>query len=244
MPAILGALARGSKGSLFFVAWDMMFFYIICAQLISPKVKKGIVLSGAIVILLLLLGSTAIQSGRNDLRGGKTSVEEVFIRYLGESMPNVGWEVYDKVKWHPNGRRFYPEFFGSEGDKSKLSHEDWHYYWGAKIGVPVEKFHTFWGDSYMEFGLINSLIYVFLIALLWDKFVFKYSNNISWIPLVAFYYKFFIIWGVFGHGGFSGSRRHVLFIYLIIVCIIINTINKKNVAKERKIKAKFSPISM
>lgn len=222
MPAILSALAKGSKGALFFVAFDLLFYYIICSELMSKKIKRVIKVFGVLLMFLLVIWAVAIQGGRNDMKRNSVSVEEVFFQYLGESMPNVGWEVYDKVKWHPNGRRFFSDFFDKKGDRSTLSHADWHEYWSKKIGIRVEKFHTFWGDCYMEYGLLGSMLYIIFVTFLWDKLVFRYSNNISWIPLIAFYYRFFVIHGVFGHGGFTGSRQHVFFMYLIVVCVLIN----------------------
>ena len=88
----------------------------------SKKIKRVIKVFGVLLMFLLVIWAVAIQGGRNDMKRNSVSVEEVFFQYLGESMPNVGWEVYDKVKWHPNGRRFFSDFFDKKGDRSTLSH--------------------------------------------------------------------------------------------------------------------------
>ena len=190
---------------------------------------------GAILILYLITFVVAIQTSRNELRKDETSANETIFLYLGEAMPNVGWHVFEKVKHHPMGRRFFPELYLEENiEEQYISQADGFDYWSKETGVRIQYFTTLWGDCYIEFGYC-AIFYIMIIAFLWYKLVCKKYEKIYYLPLIFYYYHMFVIYGVFNHG-FSGSRTHYMFILLIIICYFIY----KLTIKEKRARANYS----
>ena len=228
IPGICSALSNGSKGGLFFSAWDMIFVYIFFKDSLPYSVKKLLTVVGLFGFAVLISYVVVITSERNSLSKIKANRQEseieTIVRYLGEAMPNLGWNIYERVKKHPNGERFYPELLGDPARGSKLVDE--FYYYRQSTGINMALFRTFWGDCYIEFGFWGSFLYIILMVSLWDIFVFSHYRDPIRFPLIYYYYHFFIIWGVFSHG-FTGQRTHVCFIYLVLLCVCVKKLSKK-----------------
>lgn len=217
LPHILNQLSHGSKGGLFFVFFDVIFFYILFKHLLSKKLKKTILLLGVILTALLVMGAYIIDEGRIETRNSDKEAKETLITYMGESMVNIGYIFYDKVRQHPNGRRFYPELFGKN---ERRSQDDNIFYWHNYTGVEIQMFKTFWGDCYIEFSLFGSIIYILILYAIWERFVLRKCYKTYILPLFFYYYHYFLIWGIFSHG-FTGTKSHIMFIYLVIACVIL-----------------------
>lgn len=220
LPSVIDALAHGSKGGLFFAAADLIFYYICFKSFLSSYAKKTIVFLGGIFIAVLCFFSFLITDSRNDVSNSTRDNYGTIICYLGETIPNVGWDLYPHTKTHLYGKRFYPEFYNGEKSEFKSQAEGFEY-WSAKTGASVAIFKTFWGDCYIEFGLWGSIVYILFFVFLWRKFVFRHSSDPVFFPLIFYYYHFFITYGLFCHS-FNGIRQHIMFLYLVILCIIMH----------------------
>ena len=230
MPMLFSSLMMGGKAGIFFIVIDVSFFFMIYKNRTSIKVKfKYYVLGFIALYFLSSLVSVVTQSRLDEMNNDKT-VLETSISYLGESFPNVGWNLFGKVKNHPNGERFFPEIGGYFGTKTKLSQDDDFDMWGLKTGVDIYIFKTFWGDCYVEFGMLGSFVYISILFLVMYTFFLRKPNRMSIFPVLFFYYHYILIWGLFTADGFIGFGKHRMFIFMIIIGFLIYYfIEKRNV---------------
>lgn len=181
--------------------------------------------------VLLVIGAYIIDEGRIETRQSGKDAQETLLTYMGESMVNIGYVFYDKVKKHPYGRRFYPELFDNNVRRTQ---DDNLFYWRNYTGVEIQLFKTFWGDCYIEFSLLGSVIYIIIIYLAWDRYVLRKCNKPYMFPLVFYYYHYFLIWGIFSHG-FTGTRSHIMLIYLIVTCVILKYNGQVSIHKYKRL---------
>lgn len=233
LPIIIIQIATASKGGLYYISFSLLFYYVLFKPSIPKQINKkilSIIASGGFILLLLIAIFT---EDRIQVRNSLDSPIEELTRYLGESYPNLGWEYYERVRENPNGRRFFPEFFNPNPEKLYTSLVDGKFdYWTPKTGVRMELLKTFWGDWYVEFGMIGSFIAILLLfAICYWCFLKRYWL-VSSLPLVAYYYDRILIRGCFAGSGLEGSNTHQALFYLIISCFIIfYYVDKKNAQK-------------
>lgn len=229
LPNFITDIAMGSKGGLFFSVFEMLFYYVLFRAAIPANINKVILRIGSVLGIILVINVFMISINRIDTNvnnSDETGTEHV-IRYIGEAFPNLGWEFYGKVKSNPNGARFFPEFFG---EQKYSSQDDKFDYWTPKTGVSMAIFKTFWGDWYVEFGLLGSFIAIFILYILSKKLIFNQYWKLSKIPLMAFYFLYITIYGCFVGSGIEGTGRHRIFILLLIFGWYINRIEKTKYA--------------
>lgn len=220
-PAIASSLSSGSKGGLFFTFFGMLFYYILAKRYLPKAIDRKIQIVGLVMAAFLIFYVVAITVSRNEASG--TSASFTIIKYLGESMPNLGFDVWDKVKYHPMGERFFPEFFGIPSFDNMV---DRFAFWTKKTGITEAWFTTFWGDCYVEFGYVGSFVFLVLFVFLWQKLVFKNYMRVCYTPLIVYYFNQILLMGVFDYN-FYEPRVHKLFIFLIIVCVYLKLNVKK-----------------
>lgn len=226
IPSLFAAIAGANRGGLFFLFADFIFIYLLTISLIPPKIKK--VLISTIFIILGFMAFYAIQiSISRFVENGNEDSLSATIRYFGEGMANLGDLYYGKVRHHPMGEMFFPEFFDVP-DFNSMS--DFFYYWSKNTGVPIQLFGTLFGDCYIQFGLIGAFIFIFILATVWRLLFFKYS--VTYIPFVMYYFLKFGVAGLFGYG-FYDKRVHVLFISLMFIAFLIRKKNNKSQTKRR-----------
>ena len=224
LPPILTGAAFGSRGSLFFSFLKIVLYYFLFKDAVPLRIKRIIAAAGLCFVGGLVCASAMITSGRvDDGTIVENSVTSNIIRYFGEPPAN-NYFYYDKVANHPMGIRFYPEF--SDGVESKYSNEREKYsYWSRFTKTNIALFKNFWLDCYVEFGMIGSWIYGVLFLWLWRKIVFRYCYKIYIYPLVCYYYSNIAVFGIFGHG-FTGSGTHMMFLYMIVLCLFVKKITR------------------
>lgn len=231
MPELLVILSRGSKGGLFFLVMSLLFYYILFKERLGIKAKRKLMIIGIGFFLGLAVLAFSITTMRNDMKKSNTTQIETMVRYLGESMPNVGWQYYDKVDRHPYGARFFPELLYSK--KISDSRDNRFFYWSNYTGVNTAQLNTIWGDCYVEFGLFGSFAFICFTTIVWYLFVFERYSNVFVFPLVYYYYSYFVVFGLFSFG-FIGERIHVKFMYYVFICLgLYLYFNKKGSKRER-----------
>ena len=214
IPSLLNSTASASRGGLFFLFADFIFIYILIKSIVPYKIKKIITSTIFIIIGFMIFFAIQISISRF-VENGNEETFPATIRYFGEGMANLGDLYYGKVRHHPMGEMFFPEFFDTHIFNNP---EDFFSYWSKETGVPIAFFGTLFGDCYIQFGLVGAYIFIFILTSIWKSLFFKY--NITYIPFVMYYFLKFGVAGLFGYG-FYDQRVHLLFIFLILTVFFI-----------------------
>ena len=228
LPDIMLAFATGSKGGLFFIFFSLLFYYLLFQSYFSKKVNRHFLMIGGVIGVIFLISVMSIIVGRIENKTGYKADElqtsTHIVHYLGESYPNLGVFYYKRVKAHPNGRRFFPEFFDNNAEeyykKNGLSQK--FNYWERKTKVNMALFKTFWGDWYVEFGLLGSIVGIIIIYIAFKSLCFDSTIwTLSRLPLICFYYNRILIRGCFSGNGIEGSEIHKSLIFILAITFII-----------------------
>lgn len=227
MPETFSAIAGGSKGTLFFTMLNIVFYFVFWGGLLATKEKKKLTSVAIFVGIFMSFYVVTISLSRFEAISGsvadKTQQQNEIVHYLGESYPNLGYFFYGKVKKHPNGRRFFPEFFKDnpenqykyEGIDGKFS------YWNRITKVPMEVFKTTWGDWYVEYGFWESIVALIIVFFIFYKFWLRDYGLLSNIGIVAFYYSNVVIRGCFSGSGLEGTQVHNTLILILVFSYLL-----------------------
>lgn len=222
---VFAALIAGSRGALFFLLFDFLFYFMIFRKIIGLhfSIKKS--LPFILLVLLFAYASSAIMKSRIENSQGYVSQDDsqhLMMNYLGQAYPNLGYYYYNKINHHIYGRRFFPEFFSpnaeSEYKKMKMSRTE---YWNMKMRVPMEKFKTLWGDWYVEFGFGGSILGLLLLYLFFKIICFNHKYRLFAIPILVYYFEKVCMFAFANGTGIAGSDAHrQLFITLLVSGIL------------------------
>lgn len=213
---ILSALALGSRGNLFFVFWDIAFYFIIFYPHFDRRLKHKSVFVILCLIGIIMVYSIVISFARLEDTSTETPFYSV-IRYFGEAFPNLGNLFWGEVTRHPYGTRLFPYLFGLTYIEESV--QDGYAFWQMFTGVPVLNFKTIYGDLYIEFGEFLPLVIVTFISLLFSLFLGK--RNISfWKMALVYWYFDLILQGVFGFNK-GGQGNLVVFMAVLIFSFIV-----------------------
>lgn len=226
LPSLFGSISMANRGGLFFLFSDMLFLYLLLYNQFSEKVKRRLFVVAAIILSAMIINSVLISQSRFVEGGSKEeSTFNATSRYFGEPMANLGDMYYDKVKYHPMGETFFPEFSNAP---NFVSLGEFFSYWNEITGVDIDYMGTLFGDCYIQFGLLGAFVFILLLSIPWRIFFFKYRLN--YIPLIMYYFNTFGIGGMFGYG-FYDKRIHMLFAILVFFCLFVGVRNE-NIEKE------------
>ena len=204
-----------SRGALFFLLFDLLFYFIVFRRIISPHfdVKNGLILISVGVLFVVVFIS--IISSRIENKQGYVTQDDTrhsMMSYMGQSYPNLGAYYYDNINHNINGRRFFPEFFTPDTEsvyeKMKMTRTE---YWNMKMGVPMEKFKTFWGDWYIEFGFLGSIAGLLLLYFFFKIICFNHKYRLFAIPILVFYFEKVCMFAFANGTGIAGSDAHKQF---------------------------------
>lgn len=215
LPSLFASISMANRGGLFFLFSDMLFLYLILHNYFSKKVKKWLLIAFSLLLSVMIINAVVISESRFVENGSKKETSfDATSRYFGEPMANLGDMYFEKVKNHPMGETFFPEFSNAPSFKSLGEFFD---YWNKRTGVDIDYMGTLFGDCYIQFGVIGAFIYMFFLSSLWRSLFFKYRWN--YIPLIMYYFNTFGIGGMFGYG-FYDKRAHFFFLLLVLICLL------------------------
>jgi oligosaccharide repeat unit polymerase len=212
LPSVLSGIAMGSRGGLFMTAFCFMFFVLIFWKYIPKSFLVRIYRSMGVFMTVIMAYSWMITSDR--VGKGSEGFNSV-LRYFGESFPNLGFLFWNKVENHPMGNRLFPNLFKKNESYSFISVDDSYQYWENKTGVPVLNFKTYFGDLYIEFGVINAIVFVLLCTIIVKKYFKAKKVDVFNLSLLYFYFQIC----VFAFAGFT-KVGHQAFFQLIITLIV------------------------
>ena len=199
--SVVPAILQGSRGSLFFSFFALVFVYMNFKDDIPLDIKKRIYGVALGALALLAFYAIVISFARVD-GDADVAVNKLF-RYFGEPFVNLGLVYWNSTDVHTYGIRFFPKlleiFGGFELPDSKYGVDALREFWSNVYRVNMYYFKTLFGDLYIEFGLIGAFIVAILvIAAGW--FAKKIKNPFLCHFFLYYYARAVVLWGIFGFG--------------------------------------------
>lgn len=221
--SVVPAILQGSRGSLFFTFFSLIYIYTIFKEDIPLKIKKmmyGLVLCSLGVMFFYILAiSVSRANGDADV-----AIDRIF-RYFGEPFLNLGLVYWNSTDVHTYGLRFFPKLIewvgGLELPDSKYGADALRDFWTRVYGVNMYYFKTFFGDLYMEFGVIGAFI-ASAVIVAGGKFAQKVKNPFICHFVLYYYARSVVLWGIFGFGAIQSTW--VDLVYAIVFWWILSKI--------------------
>lgn len=212
IPLVLQGVTIASRGALFFSLTELFFFYFIIKSYISKRLRK-IILFVSIFFFVSMSGLfLSITESRVETRNSMYSSFEDIMIYAGQPMLNACY-FHDRIYYHPMGKRIL------DIRESNGKHMVFRDYWNNKTGCEVQLFKTYYGDLYLEFGLLIALAFTIIYTRLWNMLVIKKYKNAIYLPFL--YYYFHIL--IFSYFNFDKLKWISIWTgLLIIICLYIN----------------------
>lgn len=196
LPALLSALAKGSRGSLFMEVFCFIFFVLTFWNHVNTNIKSSVKRIMICVVGFGLAYSWLISLDRAE--NTEVSAMDGIIRYFGEPFPNLVALYWDKINFHPMGTLmfgdFLPDVLPAYWDPSERTK-----FWSDLIGAPTYNWKTFFGSLYLEFGSVIACAFTFGLSYIFKSVFKKLSVNLITLPLVYFYFQMC----VFSFAGFT-----------------------------------------
>ena len=198
---VVPAILQGSRGSLFFTFFALVFIYMNFKDDIPLKVKK--IMYGLVIVSLSVLSFYILAISVNRAKGDSDVAIGRIFRYFGEPFLNLGLVYWNSTDIHTYGVRYFPKLIewvgGFELPDSKYGVDALRDFWTRVYGVNMYYFKTLFGDLYMEFGVVGAYIVSVLIATgTW--MVKKIKNPLICHFILYYYARSLILWGIFDFG--------------------------------------------
>lgn len=210
LPNLISSITIGSRGAMLMQVFCFLFFVILLYKYIPRQFLKKIYTTIVAGLFIVLTYSWMITIDRVGNAGGFDSI----LRYFGEPFPNLGFSFWNKVNNHPMGARFYPEILMSNTKLIGSSVKDSHLFWENITGVPILNFKTFFGDMYIEFGVLIAMSLTVLLSIVFRRII---KRNITILNISLVYYYFQLC--VYSFGGFSKKGEFAIRELLIILTV-------------------------
>lgn len=224
VPMFITYWNTSNRSGLFFLIVNLVFFMLILKKQIPKTSFKKLVQIGLIVTIPFIITLSLISSARYE--NSDMSVQNGVLSYFGEMFPNLGAFVYDQNYRFTYGIRLFPRYFEAiTGYVFNIDSglQNYHIFWQHYTGVYILVFKTIFGDLYLEFGAIGSIIFIALIALS-TNLVYKKNKNIFFIVSLTYLYICFCSNAVFdfglAYGGYYVPRY-------VVGCFLLSIILKK-----------------
>lgn len=224
IPQFITYIIASNRSGLFFLVINFSFFILLFKKYIPKKTFKKIIQYGLLISIPFIIILTIISIARYE--SSNISTQNGVLSYFGESFPNLHAFVYEQNDRFTYGARLFPKYFQLitgltfELDGG-LSY--YHQFWTEYSGVYIHVFKTLFGDLYIEFGSIGTLIFIGIISVI-TNLIYSKSNNLYFKTSIAYIYICFCTNAVldFGliYGGFYVPRY-------ILGCFLLSIFLKK-----------------
>lgn len=203
IPQLIGCGIAANRGGMVFTTSYVIFFIIVFWPKMEKKMRKGFVLSGVgvgVILVSYLLAISESRFGQND--ADNTSVQ--IWRYFGEAYPNLAYRIWMQPGNFLYGAREFTDiykFFGGyvpDLQSMGMGVGGGHDYWGSVSGFPILNFKTIYGDMYCEFGPVIPFFIIFAyLGLIW--FLQKRLNRSIFVLVTYFFTYRVLVWGLFNN---------------------------------------------
>lgn len=199
--SVVPAILQGSRGSLFFSFFALVFVYTNFKDDIPRDVKKRIYSVALVAVSMLAFYAVVISFARVD-GDADVAINKLF-RYFGEPFLNLGLVYWDSTDVHTYGIRYFPKlleiFGGFELPDSKYGIDAMREFWSNVYRVNMYYFKTLFGDLYIEFGTIGAFVVGFLVVTA-GWLIKKIRNPFLCHFLLYYYARSIVLWGIFDFG--------------------------------------------
>lgn len=213
LPYFLKTIATGGRGGFIWFTAQVIIILIPLWPYFTNVFKKKIYVTGIVFVLFAASYTIAMTISRVSSSSSETPLTSI-IRYFGEPFPNLGNVLWKHLKNHLMGRRMYPELFGFSDNAANTQYENFAF-WESIAGVPMLNYKTIFGDFYVEFGTITTLIIIFVMGFLMSKYLEKGKLKFYKLPLYAIYLDICFT------APFWFNRRNTGDLLVIIQCLIL-----------------------
>ena len=225
IPQFITYIIASNRSGLFFLIINFSFFILLFRKYIPPRffrriIKYGLFISIPFVIILAIISIARYESSDISTQNG-------ILSYFGESFPNLHAFVYEQNYRISYGARLFPKYFELlTGITFNLDGGIFYYhqFWTEYTGVYIHVFKTLFGDLYLEFGSVGTILFIGLISII-TNYILTKSNNLYFIISIAYIYICFCTNSVldFGliYGGFYLPRY-------ILGCFLLSVFLKKH----------------
>lgn len=211
-PELIGDIAKGDRGSIFMTLFCAVFFVIIFWRYLTRNIKRKIFFM--MVVLSICGGAYFWVISLQRAESGNYDPLVALYRYFGEPFPNLGIQIWDHVKYNPNGERLFSTFYSSHNFADTNVAVD---YWYGIMGVPVYYFKTIFGDFYMEFGLFKALLLIIGLSSSFNYTLSKLKVNFITLPLIYFYFQIC----VYAFAGWTKTEWGALYQFICVVGFVL-----------------------
>ncbi len=222
LPSLFAKIAMGSRGGLFMTFFCFLFFVIVLYKELPRNIIRQVYSLGIIFVIVVLTYSWLITVDR--IAQGQTGFDSI-LRYFGEPFPNLGFRIWDKAVYHPMGERFFPTFFDNK--VATYSVAEGHAYWEKITQVPILNFKTYYGDLYVEFGVLGAFVFIMSTSI--PVYLYYKKKEVT-IYNFAFLYFYFQLC-VFAFSGFTKYGWGSIFQLIIISIFTLFIRFYKNISK-------------
>lgn len=224
-PYLIGYYISGNRSGMFFILFNLAFFYYLFKPLISKQLNRKIFYACCFLGATLLSFSMDISQERfeNSSMGTNGSI----LRYFGEVFPNLGYQYWDKVTNITYGARQFTSYFSIFFDFNSSIYSGFNErfnYWSAITGVDTALFKTIFGDLYIEFGTIGALVFVTVLSFILERFT--KTHTLSFYNMPLFYYYFAFCTNMIFD--FSTLYSSFNFLQVLIIIVVLGLYSKKH----------------
>ena len=213
---VAGCIVRASRGGVFFVFLNFLFFVLCFWDYIAIRTKKLFSIGMGIALIAVNFFVNQISEDRFETDNVATNN----IRYFGEAFPNLGLRIWDISDEHILGARKFPTLFQFFGGYIPDFNNDYDYkmmYFESKYKYPVNNFKTLFGDLYIEFGLTLSILFFLLCVGILRLFYNKAKH--SCLSIIYLYIVYELV--TFGLFGLRLDETYIIEYVLYFVVILI-----------------------
>lgn len=235
LPAVVGLGLSGSRGGIVFAFASLAFFLILFWPKFSKSVRRSILLSVSLSVVVGLVYIINISVSR--WGGSSADASDGVIRYFGESYPNLAWRIWPVEGHTLDGMRMFPtiyEMFGGYIPQYNDEGAFGSYFLFEMIsGWPIINFKTFYGDLFVEFGpyvpFLIAIAYLIIVNLMQAKL--RYSV----FSLLIFHFSFMaLIYGLFNSYLTEQNIINLIILFLIALWFNSKLTKRENVGHDER----------
>jgi len=210
--------------------FDSVLLFVLFRKHFPEERRRKIQRAGIVLFtgFILLFSIMTIARQANAKENDKVSNAVFATYYIARPHLSFNSDMWN-IKQHTQGDNSFSFYKYITGFHTIIDNFERREYWGpSRIGIPSHIFYTFFGDWFMDLGIIGTLLLTVLFSLLGKKITINKGNNISLFALYFFFIYCSIIlrgWTFFSFKSFWAS------LLIIVNCLILYLISSVKLKK-------------
>lgn len=218
---MLNNLAGGQRFSVVLLFYSLLYNFILFKDKISDDTKRLFIKFSVAVIPIILIIFTSIsisRFGKGSSYDEEFGTEYQFIRYVGESMVNFNtesWHITKHLGGHNTFTTFYSYFLGI---KRNIQDDN------DITGVTTNVFSTFVGNIVMDYGVVNTAVYI-CVCVVFVLMLIRHRRKCIGLESLLLMYLYANIL-LFGTTYFVYQNGFIHFVFAIFMALLFKISNK------------------